>query len=277
MTEPSAKIVADSVSEEGHRLTTFEVTFHRFILAEVNTHRVLSRNSASSRAIPITVKLDEFLNDPAFPVFWTAERPGMTAKEELAGDDLMDAQILFRNIQEATGDLIQRYLDDHAEKGTRLHKSLLNRPLEWASWQTAVISSTEWSNFFGLRCSPLAQPEFEVVANLMYGALNLSEPKILKVGKYHLPYIEDAEHESMDERDLTRIATARCCRVSTVHQGEHKAYEADYALFARLCDPGEGLPHASPLEHVATPCDGWAPGNFTGYRQLRHDVLTEAS
>ena len=49
----SAKVIADSVSPKGIRLVTIECQFPRFILAQVNTHRVFSRNSASSRAIPI--------------------------------------------------------------------------------------------------------------------------------------------------------------------------------------------------------------------------------
>ena len=52
MTQPSARIILDSISPEGYRLTTMEVTLHRFVLAEFNTARVFSRNSASSRAIP---------------------------------------------------------------------------------------------------------------------------------------------------------------------------------------------------------------------------------
>jgi hypothetical protein len=49
----STKILADSISPDGVRLTTLEVVMPRIVLAEFNTHRMLSRNSASSRAIPI--------------------------------------------------------------------------------------------------------------------------------------------------------------------------------------------------------------------------------
>ena len=50
----SAEIIADTYCEfTDERVTTMEVTMHRFVLAEFNTHRVFSRNSASSRAIPV--------------------------------------------------------------------------------------------------------------------------------------------------------------------------------------------------------------------------------
>ena len=52
-THYQANVVADSVSEDGYRLTTMVVNMPRIILAEFNTPRVFSRNSASTRAIPI--------------------------------------------------------------------------------------------------------------------------------------------------------------------------------------------------------------------------------
>ena len=47
VTQVNAKVVADSVSEAGDRLTTMVVTLPRSALAELNTHRAFSRNSAS--------------------------------------------------------------------------------------------------------------------------------------------------------------------------------------------------------------------------------------
>src|ERR1019366_3675940 len=83
MTEASAKIVLDSISPAGYRLTTFEVVFWRPVLAEVNTHRAFSRNSASSRAIPVKKTLDRIRNDLAYPVIWASEQPGMQGGEEI--------------------------------------------------------------------------------------------------------------------------------------------------------------------------------------------------
>lgn len=93
MTQPSAKIIADSISPDGVRLTTMEVVMHRFVLAEFNTHRVFSRNSASSRAIPYDKIRSRVLNDVAFPVEWASEQRGMQGGIALGGtDELFCAQ-----------------------------------------------------------------------------------------------------------------------------------------------------------------------------------------
>ena len=83
-----AKIIADSISETGERLTTVQVKFHRYILSEVNTHRVFSRNYSSSRAIPISKLIEQVRKDPAMPVYWGKNKAGMQAEQKLSGDDL---------------------------------------------------------------------------------------------------------------------------------------------------------------------------------------------
>ena len=65
--QTSARVVADSVHVV-HRVTTMEVTFHRTVLAEFNTHRMFSRNSASSRAIPVEKMLMRAVANPAWPL-----------------------------------------------------------------------------------------------------------------------------------------------------------------------------------------------------------------
>src|SRR3954452_24195130 len=80
-----AKVLADSVSPAGQRLTTLEATFPRFVLAEFNTHRVFSRNSASSRAIPVAKQLRRVLDDPYVPIEFGSNKPGMQAGPALAG------------------------------------------------------------------------------------------------------------------------------------------------------------------------------------------------
>src|ERR1044072_6059739 len=87
-----AKVLADSRSPAGRRLTTLEATFPRFVLAEFNTHRVFSRNSASSRAIPIAKQLRRVLDDPSVPIEFGSNQPGMQAAEPLAGEKLEAAE-----------------------------------------------------------------------------------------------------------------------------------------------------------------------------------------
>lgn len=290
MTEPSAKVITDSITDYGHRLTTMEVTHHRFVLAEENTHRVFSRNSASSRAIPVEKQLERFMHDAAYPVEWPSEQPGMSGGEGLGAGDHEDALRLFDEAHFQIGTLVNAYLLRHPDKSTRLHKSLINRLLEPMQWHTVIISATAWQNFFNQRCHPAAQPEMRVAAEAIRDAMAASTPVLLHPGEYHMPYIRDDERDR-DPAVLRQVSAARCARVSYLtHDGVRDIAE-DLKLYERLtrADPM----HASPLEHVATPAlwnehcvDIAMPGendkvlelhlpkvgNFIGWQQLRLEV-----
>ena len=274
-----AKVIADSISIEGKRLTTMEVTLHRFVLAEFNTHRVFSRNSASSRAIPVQRQLDNIDAVPALPISHPREQKGMQGGSELEGQDLLDAQDLIRDILMDTTDSIIIYLNRHPDPEHRLHKSVLNRYLEPFMWHTIVVTSTEWDNFFDLRCSPMAQPEIRAAAECMRAAMGISTPVLRDLDNivlfnydiaWHLPYITDEERESMFISKLRKISVARCARVSSLHAGDIGDYEKDFRLFDTLtsADPM----HASPLEHLAVPCNNETHehANFQGWHQFRH-------
>lgn len=266
MTEPSAKIILDSISPDGDRLTTMEVVCHRFMLAEFNTHRVFSRNSASSRAIPVKKQLGRVLNDLAYPLAWPKEQSGMQG-----GDDLDQAVIEeIKDLWEEARDSAVHTVMDLQKLG--LHKSVANRLLEPFMWHTIVVSSTEWDNFFGLRCNPMAQPEIQAAAYAMRDALNQSTPVQTKPLQWHMPYIQPDEFVDYLTVDLKAISAARCARVSYLTQDGVRDYEKDIELYERLVSAEPS--HASPLEHVATP---WSQaysklGNFTGWKQLRHKV-----
>ena len=64
----SAKIIADSVSPAGKRVTTYELNYPRFVHAEFMTHRLFSRNAASSRAIPVPKMIDNIKANTAMPI-----------------------------------------------------------------------------------------------------------------------------------------------------------------------------------------------------------------
>ena len=267
----NAKVIADSISPDGNRLTTLEVRFHRFILAEMNTHRMLSRNSASSRAIPLQKQINNLLSDTAIPVIWAAEQKGMQG-----GDEISDTGVAEGIWLEARDSAIA-YANQLA--GLGVHKSIVNRIIEPFVYHTAIISATEWDNFWTLRCSPLAQPEMRVAAEAMKDAYDASIPMELSYGQWHLPYVSSEEITtqlilSPDKRvDLKAVSAARCCRVSYLtHDGKRDISE-DLALYQRLITASP--PHASPLEHVSTPHSPKLSnqGNFIGWRQLRHEVL----
>lgn len=274
--ETAARVVLDSISPRGDRLTTLEVTMHRFVLAEFNTHRIFSRNSASSRAIPVEKQLERVKNDPAYPVSWPCEKPGMSGGTELEGGDLEDAKLFYKFVHEKVWREVDAYLKMHPEKPERLHKSVLNRFLEPFMWHTVLVSSTGWENFRQLRCSPQAQPEMRVAAEHMMAALDASTPTELDYGRWHMPFTEDKEElfdRGFNPLDLLYISSTRCGRISYLTHGTGVKEPADDLTKGREMAEAQPM-HASPFEHVARPLERGELGdsNFWGWWQFREEL-----
>lgn len=279
----SARIVLDSISPLGVRLTTFEVRFHRFILPEFNTHRVFSRSGASSRAIPLRRKdrrgtLDRVVDDPAWPVEWLSEQPGMQPGPPLTGMDAQDAENLFKRCHGFVTTAVEAYLDEHPEAETRLHKSIVNRLLEPFMWQVMVVSTTEIENFLNQRAglrTHMPQLEFAILADAMLECHAASVPTELDYGQWHLPYIQEDEQD-VQVSDQRKMSAARCARTSLENQNGVRNIEDDFTLFERLATSEPK--HLSPLEHQATPAtqgeieEHNVPGNFYGWHQFRHQL-----
>ncbi len=261
-----ARVIADSV-HDGNRVTTLELRFHRFILAEFNTHRVFSRSAESTRAVPVTTRLEQLKEDPAFPLSWPAEQPGMQGGSELEGNDLKDAEQLVYSLYQSVFDKLKKYVESHPDKSTRLHKSVLGRYLEPFAFTSVVVTATEWGNFFDLRAHVDAQPEFRHLAYLMRDALENSEPVELDYGSWHIPYLTRNQVSELGQAAALKVSAARCARVSYNNHRNIKELEADFSLFESLASSG----HWSPMEHQATPDDN-APGNLWGWGQYRHIV-----
>lgn len=271
----SARIVADSISPTGDRLTTMEVTYHRFVLAEMNTHRAFSRNTASSRAIPFVKFKNAVIENPAIPVEFPAEQKGMQGGSQI--EFFSEANLEWISARSSAV--------YHAEKlaGLGVHKSVINRLLEPFQYVTSIISATDWEGFFRQRCHKDAQPEIRVAAELMKEAYNNSIPSEIDYSQWHTPYIRDEDYaeaadrylEFCDEWDgpqyvINAISVARCARVSYLTQNNVRDIAEDFKLYQRLKD--HSPPHASPFEHVAraiVPGTRFWPSNFTGFEQLR--------
>jgi hypothetical protein len=264
-----AKVICDSISESGKRITTLQVKFHRFILPEFNTHRVFSRNFSSSRAIPTQKLLDQVRNDPAMPIYWGKNQPGMQAREELTPYIANGAKFQWKHAA------LQAAFAAESLSELKVHKQIVNRLIEPFMWAHGVVTSTEWDNFFDLRCHIDAQPEIRALAYAIRSAMDNSTPILLQEGKWHLPYIsEDEKHNDFFKIEankfmLQKISSARCCRVSYLkHDGSSPNIDDDLALYARLANQ---IPiHASPMEHQATPSIVESHyGNFRGWAQFR--------
>jgi len=280
-----------------------EVTFPRVVLSEFNTHRVFSRNSASSRAIPIEKRISAVEVDPFIPETFGKNQKGMQASEDLNDDDSERARHEWMSACVSS--------IAHARKLASLgvHKQLANRLIEPFCWQTVIVTSTEWSNFFALRCNPDAQPEIRKIAEMMKESYVRSTPRVLGFGQWHTPYVDDAEADQiLKEEDLNgwssadfgvvaRVSAGRCARVSYLTHDGRRDWNADITLANRLQNSG----HMSPFEHAARPmtdddaseialyalseCGSSPPvadpfttysGNFRGWLQLRKLLPNES-
>jgi thymidylate synthase ThyX len=221
--------------------------YPRFIHSEFLTHRLFSRNSASSRAIPVSKLVQSIRADPAEPITLGRNQPGMQASEQTVADPLMVRQLWRQSMEHACNTALEL-----VDQG--LHKQHVNRVLEPYVHMDTLVTATEWSNFFELRLHNDAQPEMQRLAQVMKVAMEESTPD------------ETYDHEPFrgDDGDWD-VAVARCCRISYGHVGGgNSTPEQDRALAQRLRDSG----HWSPFEHVATYREG-QHDNYNGWVSYR--------
>ncbi len=241
----SAKVICDSISPSGVRLTTMELNYPRFIHSEFMTHRMFSRNASSSRAIPVERMLKQVEENPAMPIQWGKNQPGMQAREELTEIeiDVVKSDWNYASKRMAEIATLMSEMD--------LHKQVVNRLLEPFQWIKVIVTATEWDNFFKLRLHKDAQPEMMVLAEHMKKAMDESIPVELQPGDWHLPYVDLGDFFSGDPiLEAIKCSGARCARVSYLnHDNSSPAISKDIALADMLLVAG----HMSPFEHIATP------------------------
>jgi hypothetical protein len=301
-----AEIVADSLNPKGVRLTSWVLEYPRFIHSELMTHRVFSKNAASSRAIPVDRLIQQVIDNPALPVFFGANRPGMQSAEEL--DDVTvkprvlktrNANSSFSTVAYITDRAYAKHLwleaRDVAIESVRglnalgLHKQIANRVLEpWFNIRV-IMTGTEHDNFFALRTHKDAQPEFQNLAKKMKVLYDSTTPQQLKENGWHIPFGDKVDEQKLDallmkddasthmspaefneakDHMKRKIAIARCARVSYLNYEGKDDYLADITLCDRLF--GSVPRHLSPTEHVAMALDSNTfIGNFRGFRQYR--------
>lgn len=264
-----AKIICDSITEQGNRLTTFVAVLPKFINAELCTHRALSRNMGSSRARPLSKTITSVRENVVQPVSWGLNQAGMSASKEL---DPQTSQECFDEWKKASQDAIT-----HAENlaGKNVHKQIANRVLEPYIYTEAIISATEWGNFFNLRCHPDAQPEFQELAYCMLQAYVDSIPVVKRYGEWHIPFGDKYLEHGISEKERVKIGVARCARVSYLNFEGDIDHQKDYQLHDDLLKSG----HMSPFEHVAMAANGYGYdqfyGNFCGWEQYRRTIPNE--
>lgn len=273
-------VVADSVAPHDKRITTFQLTYPRFIHAELMTHRVFSRNSSSSRAIPFKRLVGAMLESIARPLSFRANQKGMQAGAALSPvrQWLCDATWTALAYIAAAGGFLLSWFG--------AHKQYANRPLEPYSHITVVLTSTDFDNWFALRYHPDAQPEIAELAKQMWLLYQASHPLWLDFGEWHLPFIGPSDLTDVEQlhnpdtdqywKILCMMSAARCARTSYLtHDRRTPTIGEDLELYDRLAT--HTPMHASPLEHQATPAISaeYPSGNFTGWLQFRKSLKRE--
>lgn len=263
-TNITAKVICDSVSPDGVRITTLEIEYPRFIHGEFMTHRTLSKNSSSSRAIPIQKMLDQIENNMAIPIYWGKNKSGMQAVEEVSKFDEAKSVLNWERSFNYTKERVLDMVD------IGLHKQVPNRLTEPFQMMKVVVTGTDWENFFNLRIHPDAQPEICMLAYKIYKAMEESKPQMLLQGQYHLPYVDKLldndgcllsygtvindsvygnMHKPLSLEDAIKISASCCAQVS--YRNTDMSLEKADKIFNMLIK--SDVLHASCFEHLATP------------------------
>ena len=308
----TAKMICDSTYKNS-RLCSIEVEFPRPYLAEFNTHTRFSRNSASSRAIPVWKRLLAILERPYVPNSFGTNKAGMLAGEILSNSDqekavanwlvgrdiaVIQAFFLAGGFNEITGTsnkagkeregldlcakvdgLIKKYsFDKHLFNQDRgMHKQHANRVLEPYAYHTVLVTSSYWRNFFGLRASTKAQPEAQDFGIVIAQCMMNSTPAKLEIGQWHMPYIrDDDKSEEPDQLILARASSGKSARTSYLTHDGIRALVKDLELADDLTSSG----HMSPFQHPARPKEDGDPINSHGnyspvWTQLRKLMYSE--
>lgn len=266
----SATILADSITPDGVRLTTLELVYPRFIHSEFMTHRVFSKNAASSRAIPWKRMKQMLRDNPAVPASWRMNEGGMQGFTVANESITQEAEQIWLGLME------QAIASADKMDALGIHKQVVNRMVEpWVHMKT-VMTGVYFDNFEVLRDHEMADPTIDALAKAIKAARAASTPKQLAVGEWHLPYITEDDLAELGIENAKKVSAARCARVSYNNMsGKRSSFDEDTELFGRLLV--DQPIHASPAEHQATP--DWKDagdyqnrhrwGNLAGWQQHR--------
>lgn len=299
------KVLLDSISPEGVRLTTFKNRFPREILAEVNTHTILSKNASSSRAIP-GQRLREFIKQNLYIPEFGKNSSGMQSHELLDSWNTSEARITWVTAAERACWFAEQL------EARGVHKQVVNRLVENFGWTNQVITGTEWSNFFALRTHKDAHPAFRTLARAMYVAYSRSTPRRLDYNEWHLPFVGQGTLKSLNvglfgdygnseyHPDMSKMfpydyermgitlgmgaqirSVACCARVSyQTLDGSPSTFWKDVSVYNKLLK--EPPYHVSPFQNQATPfhpaqeaSQPHLKSNLRGWIQYRKTIPNE--
>lgn len=291
-------ILASKSATNGITLFTFKLTYPRFILAEVNTHRAFSRNTSSSRAIPQKIYRRNVLDNPVIPAYMGEKKAGMQSGDEVTGW----RRFLGRAIW--AGARYPALAASWSLEKLGFHKQVGNRLLEPWVWTEQLVTFTDFKNFLALRHHEAAEPHFQEVARQVaeiisevqrtfsYGnnpmpVENTPEAfykfraisckcQWLNATEWHLPFITPADELKFTLDEQKQLSAARCAWLSYELPGEDGMNDIARAqrTFKKLA--GSEPKHLSPFEHQAKPTYGRGYiGNLRGWMQYRKEFDNE--
>ena len=270
MANISAKVIAFSKTIDGDEIVTWELEYPRIIHSELMTHRLFSRNAASSRAIPVKTLIEMVRQDPAYPERFGANKPGMQ-DHGIDHDALVGAGYSALAWWKLAGLSAARFAEELADAG--YHKQVANRLLEPFQRMKTVLTATELENFWWLRVDADADPTIDALAAAMKESLDKATPETLFPGEWHTPYVrhryslaqhdhshleprfdyvvddEDGNEVVVDVEEAKAISSSCCAQVSYRRLNSTKDKALD--IYGRLLSGAKV--HASPFEHQATP------------------------
>ena len=269
MNKINAKIVADSIDPRGNRITSYILTYPRMIHSELMTHRMFSRNAASSRAIPFEKMVKMVEEDPFIPIAWQKQHKGMQGTEYITDD--LSVQFATSNWLQAANDAIKNAKSLYSDKNgyESITKQLCNRLLEPFMWYTSLVTATEYDNFFELRCPKYfgkykswkdacnkggatdntsfeyrmndsqAEIHIQALAEAMWDARNGSTPKELKAGEWHIPFgdkINISEEERLDYSKDTNLGQIEAFEKMSLKVAVARCARLSYMTFDNKID-----------------------------------------
>lgn len=295
-----AEIIAHSRNiETGDELITYRLTYPRMLLAQVNTYKQITKITSSSRAQPFNKVVEVIENDPFIPLAYQRAHKGMQGTEYFTDEE----EIRQRDLEWLTA------RDKAVEQAKKLNdlgvtKQVTNRILEAYMWVTQLVTGTReaYEHLFNQRC-----PEYEVggvkgrskremgldlsdeewllsnkghaeihfmdLAEKMYDALRDSEPKELKPGELHVPYLDTPlMTPDLFPEDVIKYSCGLTAHTSytTIGDGTKMTIEKARGLFDHCLENG----HYSVFEMIGRAMskdelDDPRRRGFRGFIQLR--------
>lgn len=235
-------------------IATLRCTYPRYIHSEVMTHRMFSRNSASSRATPTKVLLERIRSNPAFFTQLGINQSGMNASQVLNEKQAEEFKSEWLEMANLVADKVENWTEKY-----NLHKQVVNRILEPFMMTTTIITATEWDNFFMTRLAEGVEPTMYDLADCMFTALTTAKvfcdtqnQTHSTIACMHLPFVDIEEIQNEPLGDCVKHSVARCARCTIMSNVTKKksTLEEDAKLFDRLITAKPTM-HASPFEHQA--------------------------